>query len=110
MAIIADESALTRIKEHKSKIHTINHDGCEHCRWKGTKGRKLVLEYTVVDDTARKFIYNGDSVAWVESLHKRGWKSMADSSWDFILSGNFDAEIAETEVPGVLASSMEWQY
>lgn len=110
MAIIADDSALTRIREHKSKIHRINHDGCEHCRGKGTKGRKLVLEYTVVDDTARKYIYNGDSVAWVESLHKRGWKSMADSSWDFILSGNFDAEIAETEVPGVLASSMEWQY
>lgn len=110
MVVVGDPTAIEKIKNHKTNIFKARPEGCEHCRGKGVKGRKLVLEYTVVDDLARKFIYSGDSSGWLESLKNRGWKSMADTAWESIIAGKFDVEIAETEVPGVLVNNMEWQY
>lgn len=107
---VASPEAMLKLKKFAMQIHFESKNGCQKCGYTGRKGRQLVCEYIVIDDEARQFIKSGDSVNWIKSLKGRGWKSMADHTWELIEAGLVDPEVADSEVPEVLIGSDHWTY
>lgn len=95
-------------KQGTLKIRNTN--GCERCTKAGTAGidgRQLVFEYILIDDFARQCIRDQRWDDWVESLRKRGWRSMHDQAWELVKTGQVDPEFANSAVSGLLIDSSE---
>ncbi|MGI2023765.1 GspE/PulE family protein [Shewanella glacialipiscicola] len=107
---VASPEAVVKLNNFALQICFESENGCEACEHTGRKGRQSVYEYVVIDDEARQFIRENNSLAWVKSLKSRGWKSMADHTWELIKNGQVDPEVADAEVPDVLVASDHWVY
>lgn len=101
----ASPTSYEKLVNNRDKIFKQHHKGCRYCSMTGVSARQLVLEYIVVDDDGRKFIRNGDMQGWVKHLRGNGWKSMADQSWNLILAGLVDPNVADGIVPDLIVDS-----
>lgn len=109
--VTASKDAYDKLKEHQESIFKKREQGCNYCEKTGTKGRKLVFEFVVVDRKGRECIKSGDTIGWVEHLKQNGWKSMADKAWDLILNGEADANVVDGLVPDLLVDeSQDYSY
>ncbi len=94
-----------------NKLKIRNANGCPECNHRGIRGRKLVMEYTIVDNLARRFIREGDLESWQASLEERGWQSMQAHGWELISSGLADPDIVDSKIQDtIFDTSKPWEY
>lgn len=110
---VANEEKFSRLVElaKNKKLFVRNEEGCIECARTGIRDRQLIVEYTIFDATARRFIKNGDLAGLRESLVQRGWRSLSDQAWELIEQGITDPDLASRQVQNlIMDSSREWQY
>lgn len=111
--LTATQEALNRLKvlASKDKLKVRKEDGCKKCNHRGVNGRKLVLEYIMVDDSVRQYIRNNDLDGLRKNLIDRGWKPMSEQGWELIESGQADPNLVETIIENVVVDKRkQWEY
>ncbi|ENN6469964.1 Flp pilus assembly complex ATPase component TadA [Vibrio vulnificus] len=106
---VASDVTLEKLKSiaREGNLRLTNRNGCKKCENTGISGRKLVMEYMVVDHFMRECVRNQEWDKLLRSLRQRGWKSLQDQGWDLISNGSLDPEVANEFLSGIIIDAEE---
>ncbi|WP_419208217.1 hypothetical protein ACN08N_25665 (plasmid) [Photobacterium leiognathi subsp. mandapamensis] len=76
--------------------------GCKACGYKGEKGRLVVMEIIVLDDTDRQYIAKEDDHGWKLHLINQGWPDIREHTLSRIKNGQVDIASASEQVDGLM--------
>jgi general secretion pathway protein E len=103
---------LAEYHKKKQQLHTLLPDvdnaqlkhpgGCKACSNKGEKGRLVVMEIIVLEDTDRQFIANEDDHGWKQHLIAQGWPDIRAHTLSRIKNGQVDIASASEQVDGLM--------
>ncbi|TFZ62426.1 type II secretion protein [Photobacterium damselae subsp. piscicida] len=88
----------TLLPEHYQTCRVRSPHGCTQCEGKGEKGRVVVMELVVLDDTDRRHIFAQDYLTWKTSLKGKGWPDIRDHTLSRIKRGQVDIESASEQI------------
>ncbi len=77
---------------------------------KEKKGRLVVMELVVLDDSDRQYIFAQDYLAWKQSLKARGWPDIRDHTLSRIKRGQVDIESASEQINDLMPIKVEQVY
>lgn len=69
--------------------------GCAACAGSGISGRLLAAEIVMMDNAARHFIREYDSMGWRKHLEEQGWRPIMDHALQHMYSGIADPRAIE---------------
>ncbi|HAV1415121.1 ATPase, T2SS/T4P/T4SS family [Vibrio parahaemolyticus] len=83
-------------------VRLLNPCGCDKCNKEGgvagERGRLVVMEMIVLDDTDRQFIIKEDDLGWKKHLKAQGWPDIKDHCKSRIMRGQVDILSASEQV------------
>lgn len=100
----------TLLPEHYQHCRVKSPQGCSACGGKGEKGRLVVMELVVLDDSDRQYIFAQDYLAWKQSLKARGWPDIRDHTLSRIKRGQVDIESASEQINDLMPIKVDQVY
>ncbi|WP_394230516.1 GspE/PulE family protein [Shewanella colwelliana] len=100
----------TLLNEHAVHAKVINPAGCRKCKGKGEKGRIVVMEIIVLDDTDRQFIAKEDDHGWKKHLEQQGWPDIRAHTLSRLKRGQVDITSASEQVDGLIPENINQLY
>ncbi len=85
--------------------------GCPACGSSGISGRLLAAEIVMMDDAARHFIREYDSMGWRKHLQEKGWRPIMDHALQHLYAGIADPRSIERTAGRLgIAESSDFDY